>query len=234
MLSTTLMVSVAPLVSQPVPQPIGEKRLLFYSLDWHRYQALRDMICQARGVPSLENRNIRFTYLQGKLEVTMPLEIHEFSARLIELFIRVLVVEFGMKVKTMGSTTLNRELLGRSAEPDNAYYIQNQPLVAGRDVDLDRDPPPDLVVEVDITHTDIDKLALYAAMNVPEFWRYNGEVWRVYVLQDGEYQEVALSPTFPQVPKVKLYEFLAMARQDEVEAELALRQWARELSASGD
>lgn len=189
------------------------------------------MLCQARGVPPLENRNIRFTYLQGKLEVTMPLEIHEFSARLIELFIRILVVELGLKVKTMGSTTLDREVLERSAEPDNAYYIQNQPLVAGRDVDLDRDPPPDLIVEVDITHTDIDKLVLYAAMKVPEFWRYNGEVWRIYSLENGEYQEVEVSPTFPQVPKIKLYEFLATARQDEVEAELALRQWASQLSA---
>ncbi len=225
------MVSIAPLVSQPVPQPVGEKRLLFHSLDWDRYQALREMLCQARGVPPLENRNIRFTYLQGKLEVTMPLEIHEFSARLIELFIRILVVELGLKVKTMGSTTLDREVLERSAEPDNAYYIQNQPLVAGRDVDLDRDPPPDLIVEVDITHTDIDKLVLYAAMKVPEFWRYNGEVWRIYSLENGEYQEVEVSPTFPQVPKIKLYEFLATARQDEVEAELALRQWASQLSA---
>jgi len=87
-----------------------------------------------------------------------------------------------------------------------------------------------LIVEVDITHTDIDKLALYAAMGVPEFWRYNGEVWRIYALQHGEYQETDVSPTFPQVPKMKLYEFLATARQDEVEAELALRRWARSLS----
>jgi hypothetical protein len=82
-----------------------------------------------------------------------------------------------------------------------------------------------------ITHTDIDKLALYAAVHVPEFWRYNGEVWRIYGLRNGEYQEVEVSPTFPQVPKVKLYEFLATARQDEVIAELALRQWARELAS---
>ncbi|MGP1385240.1 MAG: Uma2 family endonuclease [Thainema sp.] len=224
------MVNVAPLVSQPVAQPVGEKRLLFHSLTWQRYQTLRETLCCDRGASPLENRNIRFTYLKGKLEVTMPLEIHEFSARLIEKFIWILVVEFGMKVKTMGSTTLDREALERSAEPDNAYYIQNQSLVAGRDVDLEQDPPPDLIVEVDITHTDIDELALYAAMLVPEFWRYNGEVWRIYVLQNGAYQEVEVSPTFPQVPKVKLYEFLATARQDELEAELALRQWARSLA----
>jgi Uma2 family endonuclease len=226
------MVSVAPLVSQPVPQPVGEKRLLFRSLNWQRYQTLRETISRDRGTAVVENRNLHFTYLKGTLEVTLPLEIHEFSARLIERFIWILVVELGLRVKTMGSTTLDREILERSAEPDNAYYIQNQPVVAGRDVDLDQDPPPDLIVEVDITHTDIDKLSLYAAMKVPEFWRYNGEVWRIYELHQGKYQEVDLSPTFPQVPKIKLYEFLAAARQDEVEAELALRQWIRQLTTT--
>jgi len=213
------MVSVAPIISQPVPQPVGEKRFLFRSLDWQRYQMLRETLSR--------DRNIRFIYMHGTLEVTMPLEIHEFSARLIEKFIWILVVELGMKVKTMGSTTLDKEELDKSAEPDDAYYIQNQPLVAGRDVDLELDPPPDLVVEVDITHTDINKLQLYAALGIPEFWRYNGEVWRIYSLHDGEYQEVEVSPTFSLVPKVKLYEFLATARQDEVEAELALREWLR-------
>ena len=226
------MVSVAPLVPQPVPQPVGEKRLLFRSLDWQRYQTLRETISRDRGTAVVDNRNLHFTYLKGTLEVTLPLEIHEFSARLIEKFIWILVMELGLRVKTMGSTTLDRETLERSAEPDNAYYIQNQPVVAGRDVDLDQDPPPDLIVEVDITHTDIDKLAHYAAMQVPEFWRYNGEVWRIYKLHQGKYQEVDLSPTFPQVPKVKLYEFLAAARQDEVEAELALRLWIRQLTAT--
>ena len=213
------MVSTAPIVPQPIPQPVGEKRLLFRALDWSRYQTLRKALGQ--------DRNIRFTYAQGTLEVTMPLEIHEFSAGLLGLFIRILVVECGLDIKTMGSTTLDRETLDRSAEPDVAYYIQTQPLVAGRDVDLAKDPPPDLVVEVDITHTDIDKLRLYAAMGVPEFWRYNGKVWRIYSLRDGIYQEVEVSPTFDWVPKTKLYEFLSAARQSEAKAEKDLRAWVK-------
>ncbi|MGK7876239.1 MAG: Uma2 family endonuclease [Xenococcaceae cyanobacterium] len=131
----------------------------------------------------------------------------------------------GRKIKTMGSTTLDREDLDRGAELDKAYYIQNQAKVAGKTVDLKQDPPPDLVVEVDITHTDIDKLALYAKMGVPEFWRYNGEVWRIYQRSGDRYQEVNGSPTFPFVPKTKLYEFLAQAQEDEIEAEQTLRQW---------
>ena len=83
--------------------------------------------------------------------------------------------------------------------------------------------------EVDITHTDINKLRLYAAMGVPEFWRYNGVIWRIYCLQNGEYPEVQVSPTFPQVEKSQLYEFLSVARQSETTAERNLRAWVRGL-----
>ena len=213
------MVSTAPIVPQPIPQPIGERRVVFRYLNWQRYQAIRHALS--------ERRNTRLTYNQGTLEVTMPLEDHEFAVRLIERFILILVVEMGMRLKTMGSTTLEREVLDRAAEPDSAYYIQNQPLVTGRNVDLEDDPPPDLIVEIDITHTDIDKLKLYASMGIPEFWRYNGETWRIYQRQGNSYTEVEASPTFPMVPKSRLYEFLAEARQDEVEAELSLRAWVR-------
>lgn len=101
-------------------------------------------------------------------------------------------------------------------------------MVAGKKVNLKQDPPPDLVVEIDITHTDINKLQLYASLGVPEFWRYNSRQWRIYQLQGQEYQEVETSPTFPQVPKAKLYEFLAQAQLDEVEAEQCFRAWVRQ------
>jgi Uma2 family endonuclease len=206
-------------LSASPPTTIGEKRVTFHHLNWAAYQQILQALPQSRAA--------RLTYDRGMLEITMPLEDHEFAARLIERFIYFLVIELGLKIKTMGSTTLEQVELDRSPEPDNAYYIQNQPLVAGRRVDLSQDPPPDLVVEVDITHTDIDKLRLYAAMGVPEFWRYNGQVWRIYQLQGETYQEVATSPTFPQIPKEKLYEFLTTAQQDEVEAEQQFRAWLR-------
>jgi len=166
---------------------IGEKRVTFHHLNWAAYQQI------LHALP--ESRAARLTYDRGILEITMPLADHEFATCLIELFTRILVFELGIKNKTMGSTTLAREELDRSPEPDNAYYIQNQPVVAGRNVDLTQDPPPDLVVEVDITHTDIDKLRLYAAMGVPEVWRYNGQIWRIYQLQGEQYEEVECSPT---------------------------------------
>jgi Uma2 family endonuclease len=210
------MVSVMPIVA---PLLVGERRVVFKNITWQGYQQLLGILG--------ENRTARLTFDRGILEITMPLEEHESSGRLIERMIIILVVELGLKVKTMGSTTLDRSDLDRGAEPDNAYYIQNQSRVAGRKVDLAIDPPPDLVVEVDITHTDINKPALYASMGVPEFWRYDGREWRIYQLQGNEYLEVPNSPTFPIVSKEKFYEFLAVAQRDEVEAEVNLREWVR-------
>ncbi|MBE9159091.1 Uma2 family endonuclease [Nodosilinea sp. LEGE 06152] len=197
----------------------GENRVALRGMDWVAY-------CQMRSLLN-ERSRARLTYDRGTLEITMPSEAHEFYARLIERFIIILVVELGMRVKTLGSTTLDREDLDRGAEPDNGYYIQNQPLVAGRAIDLAVDPPPDLVVEVDINHTDIDKNALYAAMGVPEFWRFNGRVWHIYELQDGEYGECDRSPTFPMIFKDDLYQFLITCQADEVEAEINFRTWLR-------
>lgn len=77
---------------------------------------------------------------------------------------------------------------------------------------------------MDITHTDINKNRLYASLGVPEFWRYNGEILTIYCLQGGSYQEVAVSPTFPLMQKEDLYQFLKRCQEDEVDAEMSLRQ----------
>ncbi|NJN21762.1 MAG: Uma2 family endonuclease [Leptolyngbya sp. RL_3_1] len=201
-------------------KPIGEKRMAFQALDWPAFKQIQQLLT--------ERTRARFTYDDGVLEITMPLEGHERIARLVELFIRILVVEMGLKLKTMGSTRLDREDLLKSAEPDNGYYIQNYARVADHEVDLKVDPAPDLVVEVDITHTDINKNALYASLGVSEFWRLNGRDWQILVLADGSYGEQEQSLTFPLVEKADLYRFLETALVDEVAAEKTFRQWVRQ------
>ena len=215
------MVSTISKPSNITPEiTLAEQRVVFYNISWQNYQ----QILAALG----QNRSSRLIYDQGTLEITMPLEEHESATRLIELFIRILVVESNLKMKTMGSTTLNRDDLQRSAEPDNCYYIQNQPKVVGKTVDLNQDPPPDLIVEVDITHTNINKLTFYSSMGVPEFWRYNGKILRIYQLQESAYIEVEKSPTFPKITKEQLYRFLQDCQIDEVQAEKSFRAWVQQ------
>jgi Uma2 family endonuclease len=214
------MVTAAPEPQTKKLQSAGEQRVVLRGLSWEAYLQILNALP--------DSRRARLTYDDGVLEITVPSELHEFSRSLIDRFIVTLIEVMGLRLKTMGSTTMNYPYLKKGAEPDNAYYIQNQPLVKGRTVDFSQDPPPDLVVEVDITYTDIAKNQFYASLGIPEFWRFDGQVWRIYQLQEKVFVEVENSPIFPQVPKERLYAFLAEAQEDEIDAVRSLRSWWQE------
>jgi Uma2 family endonuclease len=200
---------------------LPEKRVSLQGVSWQAYE----MILEALG----EKRSALLSYYKGTLEIVTPLEQHDGSSDSIHNFIQILTEERDLNIKNMGSTTLNREDLDVGAEPDKGYYIANEPIVRGKIADLNTDPPPDLIVEVDITHTDINKNALYTEMGVPEFWRYDGQVLTIYQLQGGQYQQVEASPTFPDVPKARLYEYLQdCSAVGETQAKRNLRAWIRQ------
>ena len=199
----------------------AEQRLTLNDVSWETYEQLLDVFG--------EHRSVRFHYDQGVLELMVPLQAHESPSDLAGLFICTLVVESGMNLKCLASTTLRRKKLAKGAEPDKCYYIQNEPSVRGRTIDLETDPPPDLVVEIDITHTDIDKNALYASMGVPEFWRFNGSVLTIYQLEQDCYQEVEISPTFPWVSKEIFYQFFRQGKRiGEAQAIRELKAWVQD------
>jgi Uma2 family endonuclease len=158
-----------------------------------------------------------------------PLEEHESAHDRLGILIHILTEELNLNIKSMGSTTLKIPILKVGAEPDKCYYIQNEPAVRGKKVDLSTDPPPDLIIEVDITHTDINKNQLYQEMRVPEFWRYNGKKLTIYVLDRNLYQESETSPTFPLLTKSIVYEFLAQCNtQGETQTKRAFRTRLKE------
>jgi Uma2 family endonuclease len=103
----------------------------------------------------------------------------------------------------------------RGAEPDESYYVQNEPVIRGRrDLVLGVDPPPDLVIEIQITRSALDKLGIYAAMGVPEAWLWEDDALKVYWLSpEGRYVEHGESRAFPGLPLPDLLRFLAQARE---------------------
>lgn len=217
------------MVSTAFPKPAqaaapAEHRVLLSHVSWQGYQ----QILGALG----DRRTARLTYFNGSLEIMTPLEAHEGSSSRIDQFINVLTEETEQDLKSLQSTRLTKPELLTGAEPNQCYYIANEAAVRGKTVDLAADPPPDLVVEVDITNTDIDKNALYAAIGVPEFWRYDGQVLEIYVLRDGEYRASKSSLLFPDVPKALLYQFLQDCdAQGETAAKRMLRDRLRSQSS---
>lgn len=217
--------TISEAVDIPVETILAEKRVTFYNLSWQSYE----QILSALG----NKRSARLTYYKGTLEIVSPLEEHESVNSLIGQLIELSAIELNLNLKSMGSTTLNKPELKVGSEPDKCYYIQNEPAVRGKIVNLAIDPPPDLVLEVDITHTDINKNQLYQEMKVPEFWRYNGKVLTIYLLNENQYQESETSPTFPLLTKAKVYEFLAQCNtQGETQTKRSFRTWLREQQRS--
>lgn len=200
---------------------LPEQRLMLRNISWEFYGKL----LEALG----EHRAVRLHYDRGNLELMVPLEAHERPNELIGLLVRILAMELGLTLKGLGTTTLRRSDLQKGAEPDKCYYLQNEPLVRGREVNLVSDPPPDLVIEIDITHTDIDKNALYAQMGVPEFWRFNGRNLTIYQLWQGQYREVLASPAFPDISQEVVCGFLQQCSAiGETAASIELRRWIQD------
>lgn len=201
--------------------PYSEQRTLLSNITWQTFKTmLAEMGCQ---------RGTRLAYDSGTVEIMTPLMPHENSNRLIEVFVGVLCEELGLEIKRTGSLTLTRDDLERGGEPDSSYYIQNEALVRGKEnIDLAVDPPPDLVLEIEYSRAKIDKLQLYAAMGIPEFWRYNGNVLRIYQLKLGQYVEEQ-SLTFAPLLVNEIPRFLKESQKvGEITCTRNFRSWVKQ------
>ena len=201
--------------------PLAETRILLENISWQTFKAmLADMG---------SGRNTRLAYDKGTVEIMTPLMPHESSNRFIEGLVVALCEELGLEVRRSGSLTLTRDDLGKGGEPDSSYYIQNESLVRDKEnIDLEKDPPPDLVLEVEYSRPKVDKFKIYNAIAVPEFWRFNGTVLRIYTLSNGEYSEVELSPTFGSIPVREIPRFIQDAKKNgEMATTRAFRTWVK-------
>jgi Uma2 family endonuclease len=172
----------------------------------------------------------RLTYDRGTLEIMSPLPEHERYNRAIAALVDIVADEWDLDFDNLGSTTFRREDLARGFEPDSCFYIRNAELIQGkRQLDPTVDPPPDLVIEIDITHSSLDKLALYAAMGVPELWRYDGRSLRILVLDSGASAEQEESRALPGLDAAILSTLMEESKTLKRRTWLRrVRAWARE------
>jgi Uma2 family endonuclease len=199
-----------------------EYRVLLHGIPWETYRALRDLP---------QSRNVRMTYDRGELEMMSPSKRHERYAHLIGRFIEAWTEELHIEIESCRSVTFRREDLERGFEPDNCYYIQNEPLVWQKlELDLSVDPPPDLAIEVDLSGEAMKKMPLCAAFGVPEAWRYDGRTLQVFALgPDGTYQARYSSASLPRLPVLEIQRLLArLGVMHENALVRSFRTWVRE------
>ena len=179
-------------ISTPPQSSSEEKVITLKGIKWLTFKAIMSDVGDGRAW--------RIAYDQGVLEIRMPLTEHEEPKGMIESFVEAFADELEIEVRKLGALTLEREDLTRAIEPDSCFYIQNESVVRGKSINLPADPPPDLVIESDYTSSSLNKFAIYAAMGVPEIWRYRNQSLVVYHLVEGNYEERENSLAFGFLP----------------------------------
>jgi Uma2 family endonuclease len=171
------------------------QRIVLRDISWSEFEAILEELGEHRGT--------RIAYSNKLLEIRMPLPEHEVSKEIIGDLVKILLEELEMDCECFGSSTFKREDMAQGIEPDQCFYIQNHAVMRGkRRVDLQIDPPPDLAIEVDVTSK--TQLDAYQALGVSELWCYRNRKLLIYILQDGQYAESTVSPTFPGLSILEL------------------------------
>lgn len=190
------------------PAP-SEYRTVLPKINWQKYE---ELLAEMAG-----DRTARFTFDRGRLEMMNPLEEHERCHKLIESLLLVITDELDQPITSYKAPTLKREDWQIGTEPDSAYYLQNCDRMDGkRTIDLASDPPPDLILEVELSRSSFNKFAIYAQLGIPEVWRYiskpgetflKGKLFIHYLVGD-RYVEEDHGLAFPFLPAGRILQFI--------------------------
>jgi Uma2 family endonuclease len=179
--------------------------VLFEGTSWDDYEAMLRLVGE---------RPIRVTYDRGSMEILSPLWKHGGVSYLLGRLIDVLTEEWDIPVEAADPVTFKREDLAKGVEPDKCYYFRDHAAqVRGKDrLEMGVDPPPDLVIEADITHSSLNRSGIYAALGVREVWRFDGQSLQFLHLQaDGSYLARDTSINLPDLPLEIISRSLAQA-----------------------
>ncbi|NET62726.1 MAG: Uma2 family endonuclease [Symploca sp. SIO2E6] len=180
----------------PVLTPIHKinvhtgSRITIPNLSWQEFEDILEELG--------DKRQVRLAYSQNHLEIMAPSPEHERAKIVIADLVKIILRVQGRPWEALGSTTFKKRTMQAVIEPDECFYIENYQAVIGKDrIDLERDPPPDLAIESDVTS--LTEISAYQRLGVRELWVYGKSQLKIYVLQGQEYQLSSVSPNFPDI-----------------------------------
>ena len=200
-----------------------DQRIVLDNISWEMYESLLEAH-RDRSAP-------RFTYDQGRLEIMSPSPEHETLKDVAAQLVNIVAEELEADLQGLDSTTFRREDLDGGFEPDACFYIKNAVRIRGKtELDLRIDPPPDLLIEIDITSPSINKFPIFAQLGVPEVWRYDGQRWIILVVEGEGYVEREKSTALPGLSGVAIERLIEEGRSMRRPEWLRrVREWAEQL-----
>lgn len=171
--------------------------VVLHNISWNSYKTIADNL--------QDETPAHFTFDRGRLEIIVLSLKHENLKKLLAMLFERITENLEIEIFAAGSTTFQREDLARGFEPDECYYVQNAESMLGKaTVNLDFDPPPDLTIEVDLSHSSLNRMSIFAAIGIPEVWRYNESELNMYVLRSGTYEISEKSQILPGIKSIEI------------------------------
>jgi Uma2 family endonuclease len=168
---------------------------------WADYQALVEQIGD-RPTPRLK-------YRPGEIFIMSPMARHGREVDIISDIVKVLLDYQGQEYEAFTPITLDLTEV-RGVEPDYCFYIAHRAAIIGKDrLDFAIDPPPDLVIEIDVTSfTEVND---YLPYRIPEVWIFQQRQLKIYLLvtdavQGDRYELATHSRQFPTFDLPQLIE----------------------------
>jgi len=198
-----------------------EHKVILHGVSWETYERLLSEHQESPGT--------HFIYDEGELEIMVLSRRHEEPNRDLAMLAQLVAMELGIDFHQLGSTTFKRKHLQKGFEPDSAFYFARVSETEGLELDAEIDPPPDLIIEIDLTSPSLNRFPIFAAFGVPEVWRYHRSRVTFYRLEGGRYVETASSsallPLTAEVATRFLEERLQMRSTQWMRH---VREWARQ------
>jgi Uma2 family endonuclease len=197
--------------------------ITFQDVSWDEYEELLEQVGEAPG--------LRISYDNGSLQIMTISSEHEKYASFISRLVTVIQLRLRIDILGFGSATMRKRKRSAGHEPDACFYVQNAPLIGNKiQLDFETDPPPDIVVEIDVHHDSRSRFPVYARLGVPEIWRYDGHAMIIYhLLEAGDEQQYVAGDTSAALPMLTaslLTEMLERMRNEgELNALVAFDEW---------
>jgi Uma2 family endonuclease len=166
-----------------------EQKVILHGVSWETYERLLNEHQESPGT--------HFIYDEGELEIMVLSRRHEEPNTDLALLVQLIAMDLGINFRQLGSTTFKRKRLRKGFEPDSAFYFASAAEMEGLDLDPEIDPPPDLIIEIDVTSPSLDRFPIFAAFGAPEVWRYHGSRVTFHRLEIGQYVETPRSSALP-------------------------------------
>jgi Uma2 family endonuclease len=174
---------VAPSMTPSVP---AEERGVMRGVSWNLYDRLTDAIG--------ERSSIRVAFDGKDVEIVVLGPIHENLGDLLSLLVNEVYDGLEIDCQGLRSTTWKRPEVDRGVESDLCYYFDPAKLevceaAVARNSNNGADYPiPDLVIEIDLSPSKIDRPGIYSKLRTPEVWRFSDDTVSIEQLAaDGNY-----------------------------------------------